>query len=176
MFGRMLRLKPGHRAPDFTLPLAGTGDQTLRLSEQLRRGPVVLLFFPFAFSPGCGQELADFEAQREAFERQGSTILGVSVDSPFVLRALAEHLSVTFPLLSDFNRTVCRRYGVLLRRWGLNGFANRAVFLIDPPGRIRWCWTAPDLGILPDPAKVFTILCGFERSRVQSSTTASKEE
>ncbi|HEY8449723.1 MAG TPA: redoxin domain-containing protein, partial [Bacillota bacterium] len=92
------RVRVGSLAPDFELPTAGTGDVKLRLSQLFHQGWVVLLFFPFSFSPACTQELATFQALLPRFTSLGATVVAVSVDSPFVLRAFAERLGITFPL------------------------------------------------------------------------------
>lgn len=149
--------KPGTPAPDFDLPKAGVGDEHLRLSD-LRGRPVVLLFFPFAFSPGCCNEIETFTRHYPDFAGRGAEIVGISVDSPFTLRAWAEKYAVPFPMVSDFNRRVIRRYGVAISRWGLEGFADRAVFLVDSDGVVQWSWRAPDLGYLPEPADVLARL------------------
>ena len=149
--------RPGQPAPSFNLPLAGTGDQHLRL-EDLRGRPVVLLFFPFAFSPGCCNEIEAFTARYPDFARQRAEVVGISTDSPYALQAWAERYRVPFPLASDYNRRVIRRYGVAISRWGLEQFADRAVFVLDQRGRVRWTWRAPDLGYLPDPAQVLAHL------------------
>lgn len=145
--------RPGQRAPDFVLPLAGTGDRQLRLA-QLRGRPVVLLFFPFAFSPGCCNEIEEFTARYGDFARRGAQLVGISTDSPFALQAWADRYQVPFPLVSDYNRRVIRRYGVAISRWGLEAFADRAVFVLDGAGVVRWRWRAPDLGYLPNPQEV----------------------
>ncbi|HEY8488820.1 MAG TPA: peroxiredoxin [Thermaerobacter sp.] len=149
--------RPGRPAPDFALPLAGTGDRRLRLAD-LRGRPAVLLFFPFAFSPGCCNEIEAFTARYADFARRGAEVVGISTDSPFTLEAWAERYQVPFPLASDYNRRVIRRYGVAIARWGLGEFADRAVFVLDPGGILRWTWRAPDLGYLPDPAEVLAHL------------------
>ena len=145
--------RPGQPAPDFDLPLAGVGDRRLRLRDLLGR-PVVLLFFPFAFSPGCCNEVEAFTAHYDAFAARGAEVVGISTDSPFALQAWAERYRVPFPLASDYNRRVIRTYGVAIVRWGLGPFADRAVFVLDERGLVRWTWRAPDLGYLPDPREV----------------------
>lgn len=152
--------REGDRAPDFALPAAGGVDRRVTLGDLVRDGPALLLFFPFAFSPGCGNELRDFDRRRERFAALGCSLAGISVDSPFALRAFAEHLGLGFPLLSDFNREACRRYGLLADRWGLRGFADRAVFLVSPQRRILWAWRAPDPGVLPDPDEALAAVAG----------------
>ncbi|EKP95480.1 Peroxiredoxin [Thermaerobacter subterraneus DSM 13965] len=149
--------RPGREAPDFTLPLAGTGDEFLRLRD-LRGRPLVLLFFPFAFSPGCCNEIEDFTARYPDFASRGAQVVGISTDSPYALRAWADRYQVPFPLASDYNRRVIRRYGVAISRWGLGDFADRAVFVLDERGVVRWVWRAPDLGYLPDPDQVLAHL------------------
>lgn len=153
--------KPGSPAPDFDLPKAGVGDERLRLSD-LRGRPVVLLFFPFAFSPGCCNEIETFTQHYPEFAARGAEIVGISVDSPFALQAWAKQYGVPFPLVSDFNRRVIRRYGVSISRWGLEGFADRAVFVLDAEGVVRWSWRAPDLGYLPEPVEVLTHVDSME--------------
>lgn len=161
---RKRALRPGDPAPDFALPLAGTGDRRVALADLVHTGPALLLFFPFAFSPGCGNELRDFERHRPRFQDAGCGLAGISVDSPFTLAAFAAHLALGFPLLSDFNRDACRRYGVLVDRWGLRGFADRALFLVAPDRRIAWCWRAPDLGVLPDPEEAWSALQAWRQA------------
>ena len=104
-------LKVGDEAPNFTL--MDTEMKPRSLKEFLVRGKVVLVFFPFAFSPICTKELCSYRDSLANFEAFNAQVIGVSVDSPFALKAFAEKNMLRFPLLSDFNREVSKRYGVL---------------------------------------------------------------
>src|SRR5712691_7870210 len=129
----------GGRAPDFTLKDHERQDVTL--SEQKGR-PVVLAFFPGAFSSVCTKELCTV---RDAFagvgklSKSGARVFGISVDTFFALKAFHDQERLTFPLLSDFNKDVIRAYGVFNEDMiGLKGIAKRAVFLIDKDGVVRY--------------------------------------
>lgn len=139
-------IRLGQKAPDFALP--DSEKKTRTLSEFVKRGTVILAFFPFAFSGVCDKEMCTF---RDGFgELQGANaqLVGVSVDSSYSLRAFAQTYNLQFPLLSDFNKKVVRLYGVLQDPWvglGYKGVAKRATFVIDGKGilRHRWVTDAP---------------------------------
>jgi peroxiredoxin len=137
-------LQPGTSAPDFTLHC--TPDQTVTLSE-LRGRIVILLFYPADWSPICGSELALYNELLPEFERRGVNLLGISVDSAWCHVAYARENRLKFPLLADYEpkAAVARAYGVY--RQG-EGTAERALFLIDPKGIIRWSYVSP-VGIVP---------------------------
>jgi peroxiredoxin len=132
-------LPPGSDAPDFTLKV--TPDQTLSLNE-LRGSPVILAFYPADWSPVCGDEMALFNEILPEFERYGARILGISVDGPWSHAAYARSKNLHFPLLSDFEPKgdVARRYGAYNDR---EGVAARALFVIDPEGKIFWSYNSP---------------------------------
>ena len=126
----------GTAAPDFTLP--NQDRESVTLSQQVAKGPVVLAFFPAAFSSVCTTELCTFRDGMAAFGRVGATVLGISVDTFFTLKAYADAQKLPFPLLSDFNKTVIREYGVYNEDMiGLKGIAKRAVFVVDRAGIVR---------------------------------------
>src|SRR5512139_2167188 len=126
----------GAKAPDFTLP--NQDRQPVTLSEQLQRGPVVLAFVPAAFSSVCTKELCTFRDSIAQLAGLNATILGVSVDTFFALKAWQEKEALPFQLLSDFNKAVLPQYGVFNEDMiGLKGIAKRAVFVIDRTGVIR---------------------------------------
>lgn len=122
----------GESAPDFTL--ASTSGEKLTLSS-LRGKPVLLAFFPLAFSSTCTAELCEMRDDHDQFERRGVTMLPISVDSTYSLKEYKakHHFRVDF--LSDFRRDVSRLYDVLLED---RFYSNRAYFLIDRDGIIRW--------------------------------------
>lgn len=86
-----------------------------------------------------------------AFNTVQAKVFGISVDSPFVLKAFARENGLKFPLLSDFNKEVSRVYGVLHEElMGLRGVAKRSVFVIDREGIVRYKWVSDDPGVKPD--------------------------
>ncbi len=133
----------GDRAPDFELP--STQGRTIKLSDLLDKGPVVLAFFPLAWSPVCTEEMCTIRDSMDGLSRLDAQVYGISVDSSFSQKAWADHLGLTFPLLSDFNKEVCRAYDVLHEEiLGLKGIAKRSVFLIDKGGTVRYRWVTED--------------------------------
>ena len=128
----------GTKAPDFTLP--NQDRQPVRLRDEIARGPVVLAFFPAAFSSVCTKELCTFRDQLGPLNHLAKAqVLGISVDTPFALKAFANAERLHFPLLSDFNKEAIRAYDVVNPDMiGLKGIARRAVFVIDREGTIRY--------------------------------------
>src|SRR2546423_11230608 len=119
----------GSKAPDFTL--TNQDRQPVTLSGQ-RGKPVVLAFFPAAFSSVCTKELCTFRDSLAKLGQAKAQVYGISVDTFFTLKAFHDHEKLTFPLLSDFNKQVIRDYGVYNENMiGLEGIAKSAVFVID---------------------------------------------
>ncbi len=134
-------LRLGQKAPEFSLPDA---DQEMRsLGEFTKVGPVVLAFFPFAFSGVCDKEMCIFRDGFGALQEAGAQLVGISVDSSYALKAFAQTYNLQFPLLSDFNKKVVKLYGVLQNPWvglGYKGVAKRSVMVIDQRGMLRYRW------------------------------------
>ncbi|HEX5962812.1 MAG TPA: redoxin domain-containing protein [Gemmatimonadales bacterium] len=132
-------LPAGTPAPDLTLPSGP--DSQLRLSE-LRGKPVILVFYPADWSPVCGDELALFNEVLPEFQAHDAQLLGISVDGVWCHRAYSDARHVRFPLLSDFEPKgeVSRAYGAYRQK---EGFSERALFLIDRDGVIRWSYLSP---------------------------------
>lgn len=128
-------------APDFTLP--STAGRDVTLSAFRGRRHVLLAFFPLAFTSTCTAENCAFSEDYDQFERAGTTVLPISVDSVPTLKAFKAQERMTVDLLSDFRRDVSRAYGVLLED---KFFANRAYILIDREGRVRWTHVESQLG------------------------------
>ena len=122
----------GDQAPDFTLP--STSGEKVTLSE-LRGKPVLIAFFPLAFSSTCTAELCQMRDDHDQFMGRGVTVLPISVDSTYSLKEYKSKHGMKVDLLSDFKREVARRYGVLLED---RQYANRAYFLIDGNGIVKW--------------------------------------
>lgn len=134
-------LPPGARAPEFAL--ADQFGRTTRLAELRATGPVVLVFFPLAFSSTCQGELGELRDHLGEFDAAGVQLAGVSVDSKHTLRAWSEREGFGFPLLADFwpHGEVARAYDAFLPE---RGFATRASFVIEAGGTIRSSFaTAP---------------------------------
>lgn len=134
-------LKPGDSAPDFTLHSLTPVEADITLSSFKGRN-VVLLFFPQAFTGGCTEEMCTIsEPDRlKDFGEVNAQVLGISVDGTFPQKAFAEKNNIKFPLLSDFNKEVVAKYGVLRPQFihGMKGVAERSVFVIDRDGKIRY--------------------------------------
>lgn len=134
-------LRIGQKVPDFSLP--DTDNRTVSLDELVQQGPVVIAFFPFAFSGVCDKEMCTFRDSFTPLQRVDARLVGISVDSTFSLRAFAQTYNLQFPLLSDFNKKVMKLYGVLHGQWvalGYKGVAKRSVFLVDGRGILRYRW------------------------------------
>jgi len=146
----------GAAAPDFPLPNQDREPVTL----SGRRGrPVVLAFFPAAFSSVCTQELCTFRDRLSALNLADAQVYGISVDTFFTLKAFQKDQHLTFPLLSDFNKQVIRDYGVFNEDMiGLKGIAKRAVFVIDKDGIVRHSEVLADARNEPDYDRVFGAL------------------
>ena len=129
-----MTIELGSSAPGFTLP--DTHWTPVHLAD-LRGKPIVLVFFPFAFSGICTGELCELRDNIEEFEQAGVTVLGISCDATFAQRAWAEQQGITFEVLSDFwpHGETARAYGVFDED---RGRALRGSFLIDADGLVRW--------------------------------------
>jgi thioredoxin-dependent peroxiredoxin len=103
-----VRLAPGDQAPDFTLPDADGRQVSL---SALRGQRVIIYFYPAAMTPGCTKEACDFRDSRQDLSEAGFAVLGISPDSPAKLAKFAEREGLTFPLLSDPDKTVLMAYG-----------------------------------------------------------------
>lgn len=136
-------LTVGAQAPDFTLP--DHNREPVTMSHQWTQGPVVLAFFPAAFSSVCTAELCTFQNDLSGLNAMKARVFGISVDTFFALAAFAKDIKTTFPLLSDFNKEVIQAYDVLNPDMiGLRGIAKRAVFVIDQRGTVRYAEVLDD--------------------------------
>jgi peroxiredoxin len=132
-------LQPGTEAPDFTLHC--TPDQSLSLSEY-RGKTVILAFYPADFSPVCGDQMSLYNELISEFKERDALMLGISVDGVLCHAAFAKDRNIHFPLLSDFEPKgdVARRYGAYRDD---EGVCERALFVIDGDGVIRWSYLSP---------------------------------
>ena len=146
----------GSKAPDFTL--LSHDRQPVTLSQQGGK-PVVLAFFPAAFSSVCEKELCTFRDSMARLNQASAQVYGISVDTFFTLKAFHDQQKLTFPLLSDFNKQVIRDYGAFNEDMiGLKGIAKRAVFVIDKAGILRHREVLDDARNEPDYDTVFDVL------------------
>jgi peroxiredoxin len=134
-------LRLGQKVPEFALPDAD--QKTRSLAELTKRGPVVLVFFPFAFSGVCDKEMCTFRDGFGSLQGAGAQLVGISVDSSYSLKAFAQTYNLPFLLLSDFNKKIAKLYGVLQDSWvglGYKGVAKRAVMVVDQQKKLRYRW------------------------------------
>jgi len=151
-------LPPGTQAPEFQLPV--TPDQKISLSE-LRGKPVILAFYPADWSPVCGDQMALYNEILSEFQQHGAELLGISVDGAWCHAAFAENRKLHFPLLADFEPkgAVARAYGAY--REG-DGMSERALFVIDKDGIIRWSYCSP-IGVNPGADGILEALEALEK-------------
>jgi peroxiredoxin len=138
-------LEPGTEAPDFALPDAS--GQPIRLSDTHGQ-PVVVVFYPFDWGPTCTQQLDLYHQEIDEFRRRGAELLAISVDSIYSHCAWTAVRGMSFPLLADFNPKgeVARRYSVWREQ---DGCSERALYVIDPDGIIRYSHVSPYLHHVP---------------------------
>jgi peroxiredoxin len=157
----MANLKIGDKAPNFELPI--DMDLMWKLSDKVGKQNIVLLFFPFAYSSVCHQEMCSFRDGFREFKGLDALVVAISVDSPFVLNKWREELQLPFSLLSDFNKTVAPAYGAFHEKLGpLSGIAKRSAFVIDKKGIIRYAWVSDDPHNLPDVMAIKKVLDGLK--------------
>ncbi len=150
----------GSKAPDFTL--MNQDRQPVTLSAALENGPVVLAFFPAAFSSVCQSELCTFRDSTASLAAVKAQVFGISTDTFFALKAWSDQHRFGFPLLSDYNKDVIRSYGVVNPDMiGLKDIAKRSVFVIDPQGIVRHAEVLEDARREPEYGKVHSALAAL---------------
>jgi peroxiredoxin len=156
--GMSTLLSPGTTAPDFSLPV--TPDQKLSLSE-LRGKPVILAFYPADWSPVCGDQMALYNEILSEFQSHGAELIGISVDGVWCHTAFAKDRNLHFPLLADFEPkgAVARSYGAYIEEFGIT---ERALFVIDKDGIIRWSYCSP-IAVNPGAEGILEALEALEK-------------
>lgn len=146
----------GDTAPGFTAPVANGGIDELTLSDKIGEGPIVLAFFPGAFTSTCTDEMCTFRDEMSAFDDVGARVYGVSVDTPFSLSEFRDRHDLQFGLVSDHTKEIIDAYNVRtdFEDIGYYGVADRSVFVIDEDGEISYTWHSPAPGEEPDYAAV----------------------
>jgi peroxiredoxin len=142
----------GDDAPDFTVPLADGSVGSFTLSERLNEAPLVLAFFPAAFTSTCTAEMCTFRDRLSDFEAIDAAVYGVSIDLPFTLNEFRRQHDLNFGLLSDANRELVNAYSVAMdSTWhGIRDAAKRAVVVVDGDGTVTYTWVSGDPGVEPD--------------------------
>jgi peroxiredoxin len=147
----------GSEAPDFTVPLAGgtayNDVEPFTLSAAIEEGPVVLAFYPAAFTSVCTEEMCAFRDSMATFNELDASVYGVSVDLPFAQNVWIEEEGMNFPMLSDWDHEVIEKYDVVLEdMYGMIEVAERSVFVVDTDGIVTYKWVradeTPDFGEL----------------------------
>jgi len=159
----MIPLKAGTQAPDFALP--STPDQKLSLSE-LRGKPVVLVFYPADWSPVCSDQLSLYNELSPEFSEFEAQLIGLSVDGIWCHLAFSKDRKLHIPLLADFEPkgAVSRLYGVYNEK---NGESERALFVIDSEGMIRWSYVSP-IGINPGADGILKALTSIAPQQIKT--------
>ncbi len=139
-------------APTFTAPMADGDVETFTLSDHLDETPLVLAFFPAAYTSVCTSEMCSFRDQLANFEDVGASVYGISADLPFALNAFRDDNELNFPLLSDPEREVIEAYDVVMSfdQYAVPRVAKRSVFVVDSEGTITYKWVSDDPGVEPD--------------------------
>lgn len=144
----MSGLEVGNEAPDFTL-LEAPG-KSVTLSEEVQKGPVVLVFYPADFTSVCQEELCRFRDALADYNSMGANVLGISVDGIFSHKAFKEANGIEYPLLSDWDKTVIKDYDIVHEDFvGMKEVAKRSVFVVDADMTIVFAWVSEDPGKLP---------------------------
>lgn len=143
----------GSIAPDFSL--SSTAGDTVKLSDMRGAAHVLLAFFPLAFTSTCTSELCAFSDDYDAFSGADVTVLPISVDAVPSLKAFKAQHNMKVELLSDFKREASKAYGVLRDD---TYFSNRAYFLIDKSGVVRWAHVEDTPGTLRTNEEIMAVV------------------
>jgi peroxiredoxin len=154
-------LKIGDTAPAFTL--RNTEKELVSLKD-FKGKNVVLLFFPMAFTGVCTKELCDMRDSIGDYEKLDAQIIAISVDSVFTLSKWKEEQRFNFPLLSDFNKTISKKYDALYKEFvfEMKGVSKRSAFVIDGKGIIRYAEVLENAGELPNFEAVRSALASLQ--------------
>ena len=147
----------GEAAPEFTLK--NTSKEAVSLADY-RGKTVVIAFYPGAFTGVCDKEMCAFQDNLAKRNGSSATVIGISVDSPWVNAEFARKYNLEFELLSDLDREVVEAYdATFVGLGGLEGYvsANRVVIVVDKEGLIQHRWVAENPGVEPDYDAIVTL-------------------
>ena len=155
-----MSIEVGQRAPDFTL--YDTEKKQVTLAD-LRGEPVLLLFFPLAFTSTCTKELCSVRDNINWYNGAHARVLGLSVDSLHTLARYKADQQLNFTLLSDFNKEVSAMYDSIYEMfgYGMKGVSKRSAFVIDKEGIIRYAEVLNNAGEVPDFEAIQKVLTGL---------------
>lgn len=146
--------KVGQKAPDFELPDADMKPHKL---SDYRGKKTVLAFFPAAESPVCTAEMCTLRDSMDELRDYGAQVLGISVDGPFSNKFFTVNRHLNFPVLSDYDRKVISKYGIVMKSLGpLKGYnaAKRSVFILDEQGKVRYRWVSDNPLVEPNYVEI----------------------
>jgi len=137
-------LKTGDKAPDFTAPATlGGKDFTFHLADALKKGPVVVYFYPAAFTSGCTVEAHDFAEAMPKYQALGASVIGVSHDDMATLGKFSvSECQSKFPVASDSSRAIMKSYDAAMGF--LTPYADRVSYVVAPDGKIAFAYSALD--------------------------------
>ena len=155
-----MKIEVGQKAPEFSL--TDTEKKLISLADYKGKN-VVLLFFPLAFTGTCTAELCATRDDIESYNKANAQVLGISVDSLFVLGKFKAEQNLNFPLLSDFNKNVSEAYGSLYDTFifDMKGVSKRSAFVIDKDGIVRYAEVLEKATDLPNFTAIKEVLAGL---------------
>ena len=152
-----MSIEVGSKAPDLTLStITADGPALVSLSKEWADSHVVLLFFPMAFTGVCTEEFCSLSQGLDSYGALNAKVYGVSGDNPFAQQAWAEKEKITVPLLSDYEHTAAKDYGIAYESFlpdlnlPMGGVAQRSAFVVAKGGEIVYAETSADPKQLPD--------------------------
>ncbi|MCY0859593.1 MAG: redoxin domain-containing protein [Sulfolobaceae archaeon] len=144
----------GERFP--SIKLLNQDLKEVQLPEQYAGKPLVIAFFPAAFTSVCTKEMCTFRDSMANFNKLNAIVVGISVDNPFVLKAFKETYKLNFDLLSDYQRILVSKLNIGFELPVLKGYtlAKRSVFVLDKDGKVVYKWVSDDPGVEPNYPEV----------------------
>ena len=152
-----MSIKAGDKAPDFTLVTkTAEGPKLVKLSDEIGKSNIVILFVPMAFTGVCTAELCDISTGIKDYEALDAKVFAISGDNPFAQEIWAQKEGITVPLLSDYEHNVAKAYGVAYEQFLpeanliMGGVSKRSAFVIDKEGVVRFVDVKEHPKDLPD--------------------------
>ena len=164
-----MALSVGTKAPDFKLSSKREdGLKLVTLGEHTAKGPVLLLFFPMAFTGVCTEEMCSVTQGMEQYSAVGATVLAISGDNPFAQEAWAKKEAISLDLLSDYEHKVAKSYDVAYDAFlpqvnlGMGGVAKRSAFVVGADGLIKYVESNEDPKQLPNFTAILAALAALK--------------